>query len=244
MRGRWRALLRLFGVQGTWNYERMLGVGMGYAAEPLLADLAAADPTRHAEAVVRSAEFFNCHPYLAGVALGASIRAEYDREAGGRITRLRTALCGPLGSLGDQIFWAGLLPALVALALIGVSAGFGLGAIAGFLVLYNAIRVGVAFWGLRIGLASGIRVGAAVTDSWLPWAADRIAPWASFLTGLALPVTAGWYLQGATTGTVAPVVGVALGALFLSRTFAPRVTAVRLGLAALGLGVVVLWGVR
>jgi hypothetical protein len=29
-------MMRLFAVQGTWNYERMLGVGMGYAAEPLL----------------------------------------------------------------------------------------------------------------------------------------------------------------------------------------------------------------
>ena len=30
MTGRWRALLRLYAVQGTWNYERMLGVGMGF----------------------------------------------------------------------------------------------------------------------------------------------------------------------------------------------------------------------
>ena len=39
MTGGWRAWLRLLAVQGTWNYERMLGVGMGYAAEPLLEDL-------------------------------------------------------------------------------------------------------------------------------------------------------------------------------------------------------------
>src|SRR5437764_145629 len=31
-----RSLLRLFTVQGSWNYERMPGVGMGVAEEPLL----------------------------------------------------------------------------------------------------------------------------------------------------------------------------------------------------------------
>ncbi|HET7599585.1 MAG TPA: PTS system mannose/fructose/sorbose family transporter subunit IID, partial [Gemmatimonadales bacterium] len=60
MTGTRAALLRLFAIQGTWNYERMLGVGMGYAAEPLLRDLRSVDPSRHPEAVARSAEFFNC----------------------------------------------------------------------------------------------------------------------------------------------------------------------------------------
>ena len=118
MNGGWRALLRLMAVQGTWNYERMLGVGMGYAAEPLLEDLKTVDPVRHGEAVVRSAEFFNCNPYLAGLALGATARAEYEAVPGAQIARLRTALCSPLGALGDELFWAGLVPALVGLALL------------------------------------------------------------------------------------------------------------------------------
>ena len=42
--GRMRAFLRLFAMQGDWNYERMLGVGMGYAAEPLLEELRTSDP--------------------------------------------------------------------------------------------------------------------------------------------------------------------------------------------------------
>ena len=90
MTGKLRSFLRLLAVQGSWNYERMLGVGMGYAAEPLLKDLETSDPTRHAEAVVRSAEFFNCHPYLAGLALGATVRAEYEAVPGAQVARLRT----------------------------------------------------------------------------------------------------------------------------------------------------------
>jgi len=166
--GGWRALLRLFAVQGTWNYERMLGVGMGYAAEPLLDDLKATDPVRHSEAVVRSAEFFNCNPNLAGLALGATVRAEYEATPGVQIARLRTALCSPLGALGDQLFWAGLLPALVGAALVAVVFGAGWWAIIGFLLAYNVIHVWTAGWALRTGLAAGMGVGAAIGGSWVP----------------------------------------------------------------------------
>ena len=147
--GSWRALLRLLAVQGTWNYERMLGVGMGYAAEPLLEDLKTVDPVRHSEAVVRSTDFFNCHPNLAGLALGAIARAEYDAMPGPQIVRLRTALCSPLGSLGDQLFWAGLVPGLSGLALAGVVLGAGWWVILGYLVAYNLVRLGTARWALQ-----------------------------------------------------------------------------------------------
>ena len=58
-----RCLLRLFTVQGSWNYERMQGVGMGVAEEPLLRDLRGANggTTYHA-ALARGAHFFNAHP--------------------------------------------------------------------------------------------------------------------------------------------------------------------------------------
>ena len=195
MSGRIRALLRLFAVQGSWNYERMLGVGMGYAAEPLLEELKLSDPQRHAEAVVRSAEFFNCNPNLAGLALGAEVRAEYDAAPGPQVARLRTALCSPLGALGDQLFWAGLVPALVGLALAAVALGAGLWAIVGFLLVYNGVRIWTAAWSLRTGLATGMNVAAAIGKSWVPKAAAAVGPAAGFAVGLALPLVAAWYLR-------------------------------------------------
>ncbi len=195
MIGRVRALLRLLAVQGTWNYERMLGVGMGYAAEPLLEELKLSDPQRHSEAVVRSAEFFNCNPNLAGLALGAEVRAEYDGAPGPQVARLRTALCSPLGALGDQLFWAGLVPALVGLTLAAVALGAGLWALAGFLLLYNAFRFWTADWALRTGLAAGMDVGAAIGRSWVPKAAAALGPAAGFGVGLAVPLVAAWYLR-------------------------------------------------
>src|SRR5207249_3585441 len=70
-----RSLLRLFTVQGSWNYERMQGIGIGVAEEALLRDLrteGGADGVAYRAAVARGARFFNAHPYLCGLAVGAA----------------------------------------------------------------------------------------------------------------------------------------------------------------------------
>jgi len=239
--GGWRALLRLLAVQGTWNYERLLGVGMGYAAEPLLEDLKTVDPVRHGEAVVRSAEFFNCNPNLAGLALGATVRAEYEAVPGAQIARLRTALCSPLGALGDELFWAGLVPALMGLALAGVTLGAGWWAILGFLALYNLVRLGTAVWALRTGFGTGMRVGSAISSSWIPRAVARIGPVAGAAIGLAIPLVAGWYLRGfGWIGAIGALAVAAVGAA-VTRWFGPSLTSVRFALLAMALLVFFRW---
>jgi mannose PTS system EIID component len=231
--GRWRALLRLLAVQGTWNYERMLGVSMGYAAEPLLEDLKTVDPVRHSEAVVRSTEFFNCNPNLAGLALGATVRAEYEAVPGDQIARLRTALCSPLGALGDELFWAGVVPALVGAALAAVVLGARWSAIIGLLVVYNAFRLGTGLWSLRTGYEAGMKVGGAISASWLPRAVVRVGPVAGFLVGLAVPLVAGWFLRGfGWTGAVGALVLAGVGVM-LTRWFGPTLNTVRFTLLAM-----------
>jgi len=239
--GGWRALLRLLAVQGTWNYERMLGVGMGYAAEPLLEDLKTVDPVRHGEAVVRSTEFFNCNPNLAGLALGATARAEYEAVPGAQIARLRTALCSPLGALGDELFWAGLVPALVGLALTATALGARWWGIVGFLVLYNVLRLGTAVWALRTGLDAGMRVGSAIASSWIPRAVARIGPVAGGSVGLAIPVVAGWYLRGfGWAGAIGALAVAAVGGA-VTRWFGPSLTSVRFALLAMALLLAFRW---
>ena len=233
MNRRLQALLRLFAVQGTWNYERMLGVGMGYAAEPLLEDLKAVDPVRHGEAVVRSAEFFNCHPNLAGLALGATARAEYEGVPGPQIVRLRTALCSPLGSMGDQLFWAGLVPSLMGFTLVAVVLGAGIWAILLFLLAYNGVRIWTAYWSLQTGMASGMKVGSAIGSSWLPRALEWAGPTAGFALGLAMPVVALWYLRGFGWSAAIGAAGVGVAGVALTRWFGPGLTSVRFALMAM-----------
>ena len=241
MTGAWRAMLRLLAVQGTWNYERMLGVGMGYAAEPLLDDLKTVDPVRHSEAVVRSAEFFNCHPNLAGLALGAVVRAEYDALPGPQIARLRTALCSPLGALGDQLFWAGLVPALVGAALVAVVLGAGWWAVLALLLCYNLVRAGTAIWALRTGLDTGMRVGQAIGDSWVPRWIPRAGAAAGLTVGAAIPLVATWYLDGLGLAGVAGTLAVAATGVAVTRWFGPVLTTVRFALLAVLLLVIFRW---
>ncbi|PYO77366.1 MAG: hypothetical protein DMD67_06605 [Gemmatimonadetes bacterium] len=94
-----RSLLRLFTVQGSWNYERMQGIGMGVAEQPLIRDLEG-NGTAYRAAVARAAHFFNAHPYLCGLAVGATARAEHDATAdfGARAHR-GGARARPLGDL-------------------------------------------------------------------------------------------------------------------------------------------------
>jgi mannose PTS system EIID component len=241
MTGWFRALLRLFAIQGTWNYERMQGVGMGYAAEPLLEDLKSVDPTRHAEAVVRSAEFFNANPNLAGLALGATARAEYEAVPGVQIARLRTALCSPLGAMGDQLFWAGLVPALVGAALVGVALRTGWWPIAGLLLVYNIVRLWVGVGSLNTGTRAGMGVGTAISASWIPRAIELVGPVAGFAVGVATPIVAHWYLRGIGFRAAFGVAAITAAGLAGMRYLGPAFTTVRFALGAIGLTVILRW---
>ncbi|MFZ5623477.1 MAG: PTS system mannose/fructose/sorbose family transporter subunit IID [Gemmatimonadota bacterium] len=242
MSGQTRAILRLFAVQGAWSYERMLGIGMGYAAMPLLEELARTDPERYREAVGRASEFFNCNPYLAGVALGALARAERDHAPGPQVLRLRQALCSPLGALGDQLFWAGLVPALSGLTLALVASGGRWWPVLGFVLVFNAVRIVTARWGLRAGLQHGMSVGRALQNGWLPRAIARIGPLAGFSVGLAVPLAARWFFPDASRAMAALALGVAMAGLGLSLRLGRAITPIRFTLAALVAALLWRWG--
>ncbi len=235
-----RALLRLFAVQGSYNYERLLGVGVGVAEEPLLRDLG---DGKYRPAVARGAHFFNAHPYLIGLAVGAAARAEHEGASPDQIERLREALCGPLGSLGDRLVWAGWLPFLSGLALAGVALGAGWIAVGSFLVVYNIGHVALRWWGLKAGWTHGRHVSVALHHPALQKAGAVLGPAMAFAVGAALPLTTA-YLSGPFDpwARVALAIVAALGFLAL-RLRGDRVNGLRLslGLAAVALVVGVIW---
>ena len=206
-----RTVLRLLVVQASWTYERMQGVGIGFASLPLLGRLS--DPARRAAAVARATEYFNAHPYLDGVAVGAAAKAEIDGVQPATIQRLKTALAGPLGSLGDQLFWIGVLPAVAAAVIIAVSFGAGLPAVAVGVVSYLGIRLYVTIWGTRLGLASGLEVATALKASRLPDQVRRVGLLAGVLVAVAAPLAGRW-LAGTNpggAGLIAFGVGIGFG---------------------------------
>jgi PTS system mannose-specific IID component len=188
-------LARLFTIQAAFTYERMLGIGFAFAAEPMLRELGRRDGGAQAfrAALARQARFFNAHPYLASLAVGAAARAELDGVPPERVERLRSALIGPLGSLGDRLIWAGWLPACAAMGLLLVACSAGLWAVAVFLVLYNVMHVWLRVWGLKVGWRAGVGVAGALAAPGLQRALELVAPLAALLVGAALPAVLGWY---------------------------------------------------
>lgn len=241
MTPRSEALLRLYGVQAAWTYERMSGIGVAHASAPMLRQLYATRPIEvRRAAVARSAEFFNSHPYLAGIAVGAIVKAEQDGVPGPVITRLRTALSGPLGAIGDQLIWAGEVPALIGFTLALVP-WLGIWAVLMAVVIHNVIRFRLTAWGLDLGLREGLEVGAALQRSWLPRRAEDAQRLAAFAVGLAIPLAAWGLLSGLPRRGSFGVLAVVLVGSFLAVAPATRsrVTGLRVGLGLLALALIV-----
>lgn len=182
--------LRLFALQGSWNYETLNGTGIGFAMEPALRYLPGGiDGPRYRAALARESRYFNAHPYLAGVAVGALTRAELDGVDPTRIERFRTALAGPLGSVGDRLVWATWLPfcSLVALCVYG----FGqspLVVVGTFLALFNFGHFGLRAWGLSLGLSRGLNVASGLGNPVLRHGPQYIGSAAALVAGVTLPL--------------------------------------------------------
>lgn len=199
--------LRLLAIQGSWNYELLVGNGVAFCVEPLLRRLPGGrDGVAYRAALARQAVYFNTHPYLAGLAVGALGRAECDGVPPARIERFRTALCGPLGSVGDRLVWAAWLPAcsLVALLLFGV--GWSpRGVVLGFLVLYNVPHLALRLWALQAGWRHGLQVAVALGHPVLQHAPRHLGRIAAVVGGLALPLAVHRALGGGIPTTPVPV---------------------------------------
>lgn len=183
-------LVRSLAIQGSWNYEIMVGNGVGFCVEPALRRLPGGPGgTAYRSALARQSAYFNAHPYLATLAIGALARAEVDQVPAARIERFRSALCGPLGSVGDRLVWASWLPACSLAALLLFGAGWTpVGVAVGFLLLYNIGHLGLREWGLRAGWRHGLRVASALGHPVLQHGPRYIGRVAAVLGGLALPL--------------------------------------------------------
>lgn len=116
----WRGLW----LQGSWSYRDMQSLGFAWAMEPVLRRRYQGEALQRATAGYLG--FFNSNPILAAAILGAAVHTEaLAAEADGAAAcRLRTALMGPYGAVGDSYFWRGLRPCVVLMALLLAVVGY------------------------------------------------------------------------------------------------------------------------
>lgn len=236
-------LVRALGVQGSWNYETLSGTGFAFVILPALRRIHERDDQALDEAVRRHEGPFNSHPYLAPLAIGAVIRMEEEGEDPEVIERFKAALRGSLGTLGDQLVWAGWRPVclLGALTLLLVGAPWWAVLLA-FLIIYNIGHIGLMYWGLSVGLTEGRGVAHRLRGS-VQSTQPRLMAVGAFLAGIVMVLVAvkgvpGLPLEPDWRWTAAAAVGVVLGARWGERVRAPAVAGtVALALAGLLAGV-------
>jgi mannose/fructose/N-acetylgalactosamine-specific phosphotransferase system component IID len=158
--------LRSFFIQTVHNFKGLLSVGMCFALIPV-AKRFYSKKEDYQKFMKRHLCFFNTHPYFSSYALGAIARVEEDissseKEADEQIEKFKNALIGPLGAIGDQLFWASIKPAAI---LVGFTGAFILPTLhlkliflAVFLILYNFPHL----FTRSMGLVRGYRTGYGI----------------------------------------------------------------------------------
>ena len=154
--------LRSFFIQSVWNYRSLLSVGFAYCLIPIASRLYRNQEERVAF-LKRQLSFFNAHPYFASYALGAISRVEEEKPSDpDLVERFKNALIGPLGAIGDQLFWGTIKPGCILLAMIGVLLIDHLHLLIGYFILmlicYNVPHLLIRSIGIQVGYREGLEV--------------------------------------------------------------------------------------
>lgn len=195
-----RVFWRSFFVQASWNFKALIGVGFVYCAVPIAQRLCKDEKSMEAF-LDRHLIFFNAHPYLANICLGSCAQLEeaaIDNPEFWKdlrpITVFKERLIGPLGALGDEIFWKALKP-LSAVMAVFFGIVFGWIAIPIFLVVYNVPHIIARVKGLLTGYKLGFEIISLLSMRKLEKYPKMAATLGSFFTGMYIVAAAHWRME-------------------------------------------------
>ena len=237
-----RSWLRTLLIQASWNYERMNGVGVAFASEPILRKLpGGVGGDKYREALGRATAQFNSHPYFAGAAVGALARAEHQGLPTEKMARFRTALAGPLGSVGDKLVWAGTVPIASAIGLMLAVVVSPVVAVVVLLAVHNTVNVGLRVWALHAGWHGGLSVATRLDVPLLKWGLKIAGPATAFALGSMLPIVTAWLVSDFEPNAVTAVGVVAAVGILLARWLWPTLGGIRYGLVVVVLAALAGW---
>lgn len=161
-----RVFLRSLTIQATWNFKALIGMGFAYCMIPVAKRLFRA-PEERSAFLRRHLEFFNSHPYFTGWCLGAVVRLEEEAAASQKtqkeqISQFKQQMSGPLGSLGDQLFWSRWKP-LTSAAALCLAFLFGWIAVPIYLLVYNMPHLYARIYGMKKGYERGFGIIEVLT---------------------------------------------------------------------------------
>ena len=150
--------------QASFNYERIHGLAFCVDMIPTIKRVYSKKEDQ-IEALKRHLVFFNTTPAVCGPVIGVTIAMEEAKASGaeiddGTINSLKVGLMGPLAGVGDPLVWGTLRPITAAIGASLALSGTILGPLVFFLT-FNAVRLGMKWFGLKYGIAKGMDI---VTD--------------------------------------------------------------------------------
>ena len=146
----WRSL----NLQGSFNYERMQANGWLYGILPGLLAIHGENTEDLKTSMAHNLEFFNTHPFLVTFVMGIVLSLEQQKADIATIRAVRVAAMGPLGGIGDAIFWFTLVPIAAGICSNMAIEGSVMGPIM-FLLIFNIVQFAVRFflmhWSYNLG---------------------------------------------------------------------------------------------
>lgn len=136
----WRSLF----LQASFNYERMQAAGWLYGILPGLEKIHT-NKEDLSKSMKHNLDFFNTHPFLVTFVMGIILSLEQQKADTSTIRAVRVAAMGPLGGIGDAIFWFTLVPITAGITANMAIGGSLLGPIL-FLLIFNGVQFGLRFW--------------------------------------------------------------------------------------------------
>lgn len=136
----WRSLF----LQASFNYERMQAGGWLYSIIPGLKKIHK-DKDDLAASMAHNLEFFNTHPFLVTFVMGIVLSLEQAKADIQTIRSVRVAAMGPLGGIGDAIFWFTLVPITAGITAQMALDGNWFAPIL-FLLIFNVVQFGIRYW--------------------------------------------------------------------------------------------------
>ena len=149
-----KMVFRSLNLQGSFNYERMQANGWLYSILPGLLAIHGEGSDDLKLSMSHNLEFFNTHPFLVTFVMGIILSLEQQKADINTIRAVRVAAMGPLGGIGDAIFWFTLVPIAAGICSNMAIEGNVMGPIL-FLLIFNVVQFAVRFflmyWSYNLG---------------------------------------------------------------------------------------------
>ena len=150
---------RSFTLLGSFNYERMEGLGFLYAVMPVLRKIYKGDDEALKAAMHRHIAAFNMtvapSPFVMGTTIAMEEKAKRDKTFDvASINAIKVSLMGPLSGIGDTFFW-GIFRILACALAVGFAKEGNILAPFVLLLFFNIPNFLTRWFGLFIGYRQG-----------------------------------------------------------------------------------------